>query len=308
MPQMLAKLDELLVDDCHVRFALGLVGELVADLVLRAKAIEQSLSSRTRFLPTIGRPEELAAVGTAKAELDKAKSALESLQRLHVLIESRLPAQIEAYLLTASEPYQRGVSSLENLQVWPRMVDRLAGQLAELLRALGQARNMASSGYDWKTRTFSPMAAELIAHAQTAAQVLDDGIVGINAVADRHHMTVAGTPHAAALLPRVPVVGFHLRIEQVTKMSISEVQAGFNTILETCSLLESVGIAGLREAMTGLVDQHRELGHAYVMTYLTQLRTHMDKHRLDPGQLTQRIKNIQQRYLGETNFPFELDA
>lgn len=298
----------MLVDDSHVRLAQGLVKELVGDLTLRAKAVEQSLSSRTRFLPTIGRPGELAAVEAAKAELAQATSAMESLAVLRGLVEAPLMAEVDAYVRTVSEPYNRGVAALRNLEAWPGMVDRLAASLAGLLHALGQARNMASSGYNWQTRTFSPQATELINQAMAAAQQLDAETDLVNGLADRHHLAVAGTPHAASALPRVPVVGFRVRIERVLTLNISDVQAEFNRVLEMCGMLEGVGVAGLRESMGGMTERHRELGRAYLEAYLKQLRSYMDEHRFSPDQLTRRIRDLQARYLQETNFPFELDA
>lgn len=308
MPTLPAKLDELLVDDCHVRFSQGLLRELVGDLTMRAKAIEQSLSSRTRFLPMIGRPEELAAVDAAKGELGKAKSAMESIERLQQLIEPGLMAETELYLRTVSEPYLRGCVAVANLAAWPGVVDQLAVRLEEMLESLGLARNMVSSGYDWQKQVFSPMAARLINQAVAVAQRLDEEIEIVNGLADRHHLMVAGTPHAGSLLPRVPVVGFKVRIERVLALNISEVQAEFNRILEMCGMLGGVGISGLREAMEGMVAGHEALGWAYVETYLTRLRAYTDEHRLVPAAVSERIRVLQARYLGETNFPFEMDA
>ena len=306
MSQLSVKLDELLLDDCHVRYALRLLKELSDDLILRAKAIEQSLSSRTRFLPTIGRPEELAAVNTAKAEQAKAESAQETMLKLHALLVPALEHELESHLRTVSVDYVRGLSALDNLVEWPGMLDRLAAKLGVLLRALGQARNMMSSGYDRQRRVFSASANEAIDQALVAARELDDVIALVNEVSDRHQRGVLKTPQAAAVLPRVPVVGFRLRIEQVRSMGIADVQAEFTRILEMCAMLETVGLEGMREATQRVAAMHTELGRNYLKTYLGQLRAYMDEHRLVPAQVTARIHRLQLRYLGTVNFPFEL--
>ena len=267
MSQLSVKLDELLLDDCHVRYALRLLKELSGDLALRAKAIEQSLSSRTRFLPTIGNPAELAAVEAAKAELAKA---------------------------------------LDNLVQWPGLLDRLAFRLAALLRALGQARNMASSGYDSQRRALSPAANAFIELALVAARDLDEMIATVNDLADRHQRDVMRTPQATAVLPRVPVVGFQIRIERVRTLGITEVQAEFNRILEMCEMLETIGLVGLREATERVAAMHSDLGSNFLKTYLGQLRAYMDEHRLVPEQVPVRIHRLQLRHLGAVNFPFEL--
>ena len=248
MAQLSAKLDELLLDDCHVRYALRLLKELTDDLALRAKAIEQSLSSRTRFLPTIGRPDELAAVEAAKNEQARAASAEETMLKLHALIIPPLENELESHVRTVSADYLRGLAALDHLVSWPGLLDILAVKLEALLRSLGEARNMASSGYDWKKKEFSPAGNASTNRALDAARELDAVIARVNGVSDRYQVDILKTPHAAAVLPRVPVVGFAPRIERVRSLGIAEVQAEFNRILEMCGMLETVGLTGLREA------------------------------------------------------------
>jgi hypothetical protein len=306
MAHVSPKLDELLMDDCHVRCALRLLKELNDDLSLRAKAIQQSCSSRTRFLPTIGRPDELAALESAREELAKAASAQETMVRLHALIDVDLGNELESHVRTASPAYLRGLSALNSLLAWPGLLDKLAEKLAVLLHALGMARNMASSGYDWQRRTFSPAANEAIQKARTAAHELDEMVLLVNIRSDQHQLEILNTPQAAAVLPRVPVVGFEVRIERMQSLGIADVQAEFNRILEMCGMLESTGLMGLRETAERVVALHGELSRAYLQTYLGQLRAYMDEHRLDPNQTTARIHRLQLQYLGAVNFPYEM--
>lgn len=306
MAEPSAKLDELLLDDCHVRYALALLKELHADLELREKAVQQSLSSRTRFLPTIGRPEERAAIESARAELAKAASAHETMERLHVLIDESLGNELDSYVRAVSPAYLRGLAALDNLVAWPGLLDRLAARIVELLRSLVAARNMAASGWDWRQNSFSQAANVAIDEAMVAAHQLDEEVTLVNAWADRHQLEILDTPQAGAVLPRMPVVGFQVRIERVRKLVIAEVQSEFNRILEMLSLLEATGLTGLREATEQVAAKHRELSHAYLWTYLGQLRKHMDEHRLVPAQTTARIHRLQLQHFGAVNFPFEL--
>lgn len=308
MAQISVKLDELLMDDCHVRCALGLLKELNDDLSLRAQAIQQSCSSRTRFLPTIGRPDELAALEKARTELAKAASAQDTMVQLHALINAQLDNELDSYMRTASPAYVRGLTALNNLVAWPALLDRLAAKLMGLLTALGTARNMASSGYDWQRRTLSLTAIEAIERARLAASELDQMVLQVNNQSDQHQLEISNTPHAAAVLPRVPVVGFQTRIERVQSFGIADLQAEFERILEMCGMLESTGLKGLREATERVAATHGELSRAYLHTYLGQLRAYMDEHRLVPNQTKARIHRLQLQYFGAVNFPFELDV
>jgi hypothetical protein len=308
MAHVSVKLDELLMADCHVRCALRLLKELNEELSARVAAVQQSCSSRTRFLPTIGRPEELAAVEAARADLAKAASAQETMLKLHATIDAQLGAELDSYVRAVSPAYERGLMALNNLVSWPALLDRLALKLAGLLSALGSARNMASSGYDWQRRTFSSTALEAISRARAAAQELDETVLLVNNQSDRHQLEILNTPHAAAVLPRVPVVGFEARIARVQSLTIPEVQAEFDRVLEMCGMLESTGLKGLREATERVAATHSELSRAYLETYLKQLRAHMDQHRLVPGQTTAQIHRLQLQHFGKINFPYEVDA
>lgn len=294
------------MDDCHVRCALRLLKELNDDLVLRDKALQQSVSSRTRFLPTIGRPDELAAIEAARKELANAASAQETMVALHAVIEKALNEELERHVRTVSPAYLRGLAALDNLEAWPALIERLAEKMTGLLNALGMARNMASSGYDWQKRTFSLSASEAIETAKAAARELDELIFVVNGRSDRHQLEVLNTPQAAAVLPRVPVVGFEVRIERVRSLGIADVQAEFNRILEMCGMLASTGLMGLREATERVAVVHAEASRTYLKTYLGQLRAYMDENRLDPNQTTARIHRLQQQHLGAVNFPYEM--
>lgn len=308
MAHVSVKLDELLMDDCHVRCALRLLKELNEDLALRSKALQQSLSSRTRFLPTIGRPDELAAVEATRVELANAASAQETMIRLHAIIDSALNAELENHVRTVSPAYQRGMDALANLDAWPGLVEKFSEKLTDLLNALGTARNMVSSGYDWQNRVFSQPAQEAIARAKAAAHELDAWIFVVNGRADRHQMEVHNTPQAGAVLPRVPVVGFEVRIDRVRTLGIADVQAEFNRILEMCGMLASTGLAGLHEAQERVMLAHAKLSRAYLQTYLAQLRAYMDESRLNPNETTARIHRLQRQHLGAVNFPYEMGS
>jgi hypothetical protein len=306
MAEPSAKLDELLLDDCHVRYALRLLNELHDDFELRVKAIQQSFSSRTRFLPTIGRPDELAAHEAARAQLARVASARETMARLHPLIAAGLAGELDNYLRLASPAYLRGLEAIEKLAAWPGLLDRLDAKLAELLRALVAARNMAASGYNWQRGRLSPSANAAIDRALVVARQLDEKITLVNAWADRHQLEIMDTPQAAAVLPRMPVVSFQARIERVRTLMIAEVQAEFDRIMEMLAMLETTGMTGLREATDHVKAVHRALSHAYLQTYLGQLRAHMDERRLVPAETTARIHRLQSQYLGVVNFPFDL--
>lgn len=306
MSEPSAKLNDLLMDDCHVRYASRLLKELADDLALRAKAIQQSFSTRTRFLPTIGKSDELAALDVANTELARATSAQETMAKLHGVLEVGLANELDSYVRSVSPPYVRGLAALDNLVAWPAMLDGFGVKLHELLLSLGNARNMAASGYDWQNRKFSHSANEAMTAALLVAEELDANIAHVNAAADSHHIQIMNTPQAGAVLPRVPVVGFHARIERVRTLSIADVQAEFNRILEMCVLLETTGLSGFREATARVAGEHSLFSQQYLQTYLGQLRAHLDEHGLVPAQTTSRIHRLQLQHFGAINFPFDL--
>jgi hypothetical protein len=306
MAALSAKLEGLLLDDCHVRYAVRLLHGLNADLALRAKEVAESVSSRTRFLPTIGRREELAAIEAVDDERERASAAEEAVERLQALVLPALGHELESHVRAVAPAYVRGLTALHHLVEWPEVLSRLEVKLAGFIRALGQARNMATTGYDRQQRAFAPAAREAVDLAIAAARTLDEEVARVNGLADQHQVAVLNTPQAAAVLPRVPVVHFRVRLERVQGLEIAEVQAEFGRILEMCATLEETGLVGLREATTRVATQHGELSRKYLETYLGQLRVYMDTHRLVSAETTGRIQRLQLQYLGVVNFPFEL--
>ena len=67
------------------------------DYLALPQGVEQSRSSRTRFIPTIGNSAEQAAVEAGKAELAKAVSANETRLRLQSLIVPVLENELERH-------------------------------------------------------------------------------------------------------------------------------------------------------------------------------------------------------------------
>lgn len=308
MAHISVKLDDLLMADCHVRCALRLLKDLNEELAQHIVTLQRSCSSRTRFLPTIGRPDELAAMEAARADLARAAAVQEGLFKLHAILDAQLGGELESYVRAVSPAYERGLTALNNLVAWPALLDRLAAKLTALLHALGGARNMVSSGYDWQRRTFSSTALEAIGSARSAAHELDETVLLVNNQSDQHQLEILNTPHAAAVLPRVPVVGFEARIDRVQSLTIADVQAEFDRILEMCGMLETTGLTGLREATERVAATHGELSRAYLVTYLAQLRTHMDQHRLVPAETTAQIHRLQLQHFGKIDFPYDVDA
>lgn len=83
---------------------------------------------------------------------------------------------------------------------------------------------------------------------------------------DAHQSAVADTPHATAVLPRVPVASFREWTERLRQVSdIAAIQAEFARILGMCELLQSTGIVALDEVVKRTTREHRELSHGFVL-------------------------------------------
>jgi hypothetical protein len=120
---------------------------------------------------------------------------------------------------------------------------------------------------------------------------------------------VADTPHATAVLPRVPVASFREWTERLRQVSdIAAIQAEFACILGMCELLQSTGIVALDEAIKRTTREYRELSHGFVLGYLRQLRAHADEHWLKQEETPGRVQRMEREMLGYSDFPFELET
>jgi hypothetical protein len=257
-----------------------------------------------------GRPREISAtIKTTRTELEKVEASLATLDRVIAQLLPPLMDETETHVRAECPEFLKGLATGTDFADWSRAIERFQRKIDAYLQALGTARNMVTSCYDWKEKRISQGADEAMGLAMIAASELEEETAFINKVADAHQTAVANTPHAKAVLPRVPVARFREWTERLRQMAnIPDMQAEFTRILSMCEMLQSTGVLALDDAVKRAGEEHTELSRSFVMEYLGRLRDYTDEHWLNIEETPSRVQQLEHDLLGVANFPWVFDS
>jgi hypothetical protein len=310
MAEVSYELKQQLINDAHLRVARSVLEESRNDLLTRIEALDQTQSSIDRLMAVAGRPREISAtIKATRTELEKVTASLSTLDRVAAKLLPPLVEQTETHVRAQCPEFLKGLATVNDFSDWARAIERFQRKIEAYLRALGTARNAITAGYNLKEKRISPGADEALGFAILAASELEEETAFINKVADAHQSAVADTPHAKAVLPRVPVARFREWTERLRQMTnIPEMQAEFTRILSMCELLQSTGVVALDDSVKRATQEHSELSRGFVMEYLGRLRDYTDEHWLNLEETPARVQQLERDVLGVSNFPWVFDA
>lgn len=310
MAEISYELKQQLINDAHLRVARSVLEESRNDLRTRIEALEKTQSSVDRLMAAAGRPREISAtIKTTRAELDKIEASLASLEKVAAKMLPPLVEQIETHVREQCPEFLRGLATVNDFADWSGSIKRFQSKIEAYLRALGTARNMITAGYNIQEKRISQVADEALSQAILAASALEEETAFINKVADAHQSAVADTPHARAMLPRVPVARFREWTERLRQMNnIPDMQAEFTRILSMCEMLQSTGVVALEDAVKRTTQEHSELSRGFVLEYLERLRAYADEHWLSIEETPNRVQQMERDLLGVANFPWVFEA
>ena len=309
MAEISIELKQLLINDAHLRVAHSVLEETRNDLQTRIEALEKTQSSVDRLMAAAGRPREISATIKTTRELAKVETSLATLDKVGAHLLPQVVDLTETHVRAQCPEYLKGLATVNDFSDWAFSIERFKRKIDAYLQALGTARAMITSGYDFKEKRISTGAEEALERAIVAASELENETAFINKVADAHQSAVADTPHAKAVLPRVPVAMFRewtQRLRQIN--SIPAMQEEFGRILGMCEMLRSTGVLALDEAVKRAVQEHGELSRGFVMEYLGQLRAYTDEHWLNLEETPTRVQRLERDQLGYSNFPWVFES
>jgi hypothetical protein len=310
MAEISYELKQQLINDAHLRVAHSVLEESRNDLRTRIEALERTQSSVDRLMAVAGRPREISAtIKATRTELEKVEASLATLDRVIALLLPPLIEHTETHVRAECPEFLKGLATGNDFTDWSRSIERFQRKIDAYLQALGTARNMVTAGYDFKGMKISVKAEDSLSEAILAASALEEETAFINKVADAHQSAVADTPHAKAVLPRVPVARFREWTERLRQIpDIPAMQAEFTRIINMCEMLQSTGVFALDEAVKRATQEHSELSRSFVLEYLGRLRDYADEHWLNIEETPSRVQKLEHDVLGLSNFPWVFEA
>jgi len=241
-----------------------------------------------RLLAALGRrkggpptPEELADSIARENVLRRQAEESERLQQ-HYLRE--MDAHLTAYLLAAVPVFAAQRQARGRLVEWERIIADLQGDLRELIRALGQARNNAVAGYDHATRTMTATASELFGQA--------DGLI-----ANVEARVRLANDKAAELggLPGVSIIPLQETVNGLTQLEIATMLREFDRLVRELEQFEQKQLVDLQVPPVQAAEAQVAQAAAYLAQYRDQLRAYYDQQ-VTPGIVAESIPLILDRF------------
>ncbi|HVT73437.1 MAG TPA: hypothetical protein VHD61_09890 [Lacunisphaera sp.] len=248
----------------------------------------KKLSPKQRLLRALGLikgdqnlPPEVVA---AKAREREARRRHEHVEQVIRNYSDDLDMLITMYLQETVPAFLEWSVARKRLGSWEAAIKLLQAEIQGLLKALGQARNSATSGYDKKRRTLSATAQESFARVADVMNQVEHRAQAVN--------------KAAAELKDVPIVeapAVGKAVRALPGMEIGAMQAEFGRIAHELEDFGTRQLAGLVTPVVEAALEREAAAKAYMELYREQLRE-FSNHQMKPVDMARAIPGIMKRF------------
>lgn len=269
-PMIPGRIRDLLVREAH----LHLGREAIAPVLVEHESRLQEWRARK---PGLFASAATKAAHTAEgAELEEALALL----RTGIAQLDRVEPHIRRLVLEAAEDhcrehhpdYLRALAIRERRADWDRCLQRFAEKLYGFTQALGNARNMATSGYHWERQNYSQSTLQAFLLAIQTGRQVEDEVTFANDIVDVQQSLLAQASLPATALPKLRAVNFSQWVAMISNLPLAEAQVQFDEISADAKKLSDETLPQLY-AQAQLADASQsEALHGYVMRVLESLR------------------------------------
>ena len=291
-------LRDLLFREAHLRIARQ---KLAPELTAKEAALRSVKATRSPFHLVM--PKRKAdfenRLESATAAAEKLRARIGVLERCEKVVARKTEDAIERRLREACPEYVQALAAQRQKEDWLRCLERFGGKIFELTRSLGNVRNLACSGYDRHTFTYSGGAMQAFVVAQVAAAGVEEEVKFANQIADTQLAMFQASGVETRALPRLPETDYVGWVTKISTLPLPEAQSEFDALIAETKQLYETGIAELR-AQADQVQQAQENDiHNFLLAAWEQFRTQV------AGQV---FAGDTERVLGETAALLEAEA
>ncbi len=246
MTEIPRPLQDLLVREAHLRLGREQLAPVLAAQEAGLAAIVARRPATLLFTPKDKRNAYLAAVAEAEQTVRLLRTGVEQLDRVEPHLRKLVRDAIEDFLRASCPEYTTALAAREQKADWRRCLERFAERMHEFVQALGNARNMACTGYVRATQAFSQSAVQAFVIAIAAAQKVESEVQFANKVADAQaRMFEEGGFANAHPLPRLREVSYAVWVSTIGSRSLTEAQMQFESLISDTKRLCETGITEL---------------------------------------------------------------
>ena len=180
--------------------------------------------------------------------------------------------EIEDLLRAACPEYLQALAARQQKEDWRRCIQRFATRVYEFLQALGNARNMACTGYTRDRQVFSQAAVQGFVVAIAAAEKVEAEVAFANRIADLQERMFRECGLDAPRLPLLKDTTYAVWVSTISSRALGEAQLQFDTIIADVRRLYEEGIPQLLTQAEAADQGHGSLIDNFLTTAWEQLR------------------------------------
>lgn len=222
------------------------------DLAPALAAQEAELQRVTEARPTLlsfQSKEKRTAYETqlneARETVKMLRDGIAQLDRVEPHIRRMIRDDIEDLLRAACPEYVQALAARQQKEDWRRCIQRFAQRTYEFLQALGNARNMACTGYTRDRQVFSQAAVQGFVLAIGSGEKVEAEVGFANRIAELQLKMFREAGLDAAPLPKLPVTTYAVWVSTISSRSLAEAQISFDTMIAQVRQLYETSIPQL---------------------------------------------------------------
>lgn len=240
------KLRDLLHREAHLKLCRAQTTPVWTEKEAEVRALQATRAPFMELLSRKKREERANHQATLEQAAERLRHRMQMLDLCEPHIAKMIEHEIEVLLREDCPEYIQALAAMQQKEDWLRCLERFSGKIFEFTRALGNARNLACSGYARHSNVYSGGALQAFAHAFTAAQLVEEEVRFANRIAEAQLAVFRANGIETRSLPRLPETNFSGWVEKMKAMPLADAQIQFETLIETTKKLHETGVPELR--------------------------------------------------------------
>ena len=292
------KLKDLLVREAHLRLSRAQLTPIWAQKEAELRAIQ---TAKPTFIPVFSkrkRQEYEARLAEVQQVVDVLRQGMAVLDRVEPQVKKLITEDLENILRADHPEYVEALAALRQKGDWVRCVDRFAEKINVFVSQLGNARNIACSGYAKKSNAYSKNAGEAFQQAVDAAQKLEEEVSFANKIADTRSRILVANGFKPRPLPKLTPTGFAAWVTKISTLPLAEAQVQFDQLSERAKKLHEVEVRELRSHADAIDEQQTNEVQSSLFALWDKLRARVAPE-IFPGD-TERVVAETEQLLAES--------
>ncbi|MSU51379.1 MAG: hypothetical protein EXS37_20210 [Opitutus sp.] len=290
---MTRKLQDLLHREAHLKLWRTQLRPLWAEKEAALRAVQAARPTFIGLFSTSRRDDYNRRLGAAQATADNLRMRGELLDLCEPHIAKMIEQEVEVSLCEECTEYIQALAAHRQKEDWLRCLERFGENILEFTRALGNVRNLASSGYARHTQTYSGGALQAFGLAFTAAQMVEEAVTFANNISDTQLEVLRASGVDTRALPRLPETSFSEWVDKIKRLPPPEAQIQFGALIESTKQLHAAGIPELR-TQADLVEQAQVVDlKNFLKSFWAQFRAEVAPE-IFPGDTDRSVRETEQ--------------